>query len=187
VHPIIERAARGDLPDWAQAKPKRRAHMARVAALIGAWADVIAPEDGARWRAAAWLHDALRDASVDSLSAGIGDEFRGWPPALLHGPASASRLRAEGVADEPLLNAVAYHTVGHPSLDRIGQALYMADFLEPGRTYTPVWRALMRARMPDHFDDVVRAVAGARIQHLLQRGAPIRRETSEFWNRLVKR
>jgi len=187
VHPILVCAARGELPEWAQAKRKRRAHIGRVADLMGSWAEVAAPGEVDRWRAAAWLHDALRDADVGELREHLGSEFPNWPPSLLHGPASAQRLGEEGVEDAALLDAVRYHTVGHAQLERIGQALYMADFLEPGRSYSPEWRALMRARMPERFDEVLREVALTRIRHLLERRAPIKPESSEFWNTLVRR
>ena len=187
VHAIVVRAAQGDLPDWASASKKRRAHMSRVADLMAKWADQIAPSEVGRWRAAAWLHDALRDARPDDLRSGLTDQFQDWPPSLLHGPASASRLQAAGVDDEDLLNAIRYHTLGSPSLRTIGHALYMADFLEPGRTYSPEWRALMRARMPEHFQEVLREVISTRLEHHLQKGSLIRPESAEFWNSVVRR
>ena len=39
LSPIVCAAARGELPDWARASQKRRAHIGRVAALLGEWAD----------------------------------------------------------------------------------------------------------------------------------------------------
>jgi HD superfamily phosphohydrolase YqeK len=186
MHPIVVRAAQGELPDWASASKKRRAHMGRVADLLGEWAEQIAPSEVARWRSAAWLHDALRDAHADKLRPGLSDEFKDWPSSLLHGPASACRLQAAGVDDEDLLNAVRFHTLGSPVLQKIGHALYMADFLEPGRTYSPEWRALMRSRMPEHFNEVLRSVIRARLEHHLLKGSLIRRESAEFWNSVVR-
>ena len=79
VHPIIVAAAEGDLPDWAVAGDKRRAHMARVSELLGQWADALElnPDDRLRWRAvlvsilsASWTNSAgwsgLYTASRDS-------------------------------------------------------------------------------------------------------------------------
>ena len=187
MHPVVARAAQGELPDWASASKKRRAHMSRVADLMGKWAEQLAPAEVDRWRAAGWLHDALRDARAADLRLLLSEEFQSWPPSLLHGPASASRLVAEGVTDADLLNAVRFHTMGSPLLQKIGHALYMADYLEPGRTYAPTWRALMRARMPDQFEDVLRAVIQARLETTLQKRSPIRSETAEFWNSVVRR
>lgn len=185
-HPVVEAAGRGELPHWAQISRKRRAHIERVAELIGRWAERSTPEEGIRWRAAARLHDCLRNADDAELFRLAGGQFGDWPIQLLHGPAAANRLRSAGVTDESLLNAITYHTLGHASLDRLGHALYMADFLEPGRTFAPGWRALLRARMPDQFADVLRAVVAARIEHQLHRGGMIRPETSGFWNHLVQ-
>jgi HD superfamily phosphohydrolase YqeK len=177
-------AAAGRLPAWAAVGPARRAHIERVAALLDEWAvelELDAVERG-RWRAAAWLHDALRDADVDALRALVPEPLRDLPVQLLHGPAVAARLRDDGVADTSLLDAVSFHTLGHPRLDRLGRALYAADFLEPGRTFAVSERAALRARMPHAFDAVLVAVVRARMTHLLASGRPIREETVAFWN-----
>lgn len=183
----FDRAAAGQLPEWARVCPERQAHIARVSALMERWACALGlpEEERRRWCAAAWLHDALRGADPDELRDQVPPECRTLPGPLLHGPAAAARLRAEGVVDESLLNAVAYHTLGHPALDEVGRALYLADFLEPGRTFLPVWRASLRARMPGAAPAVLRDVAAARLRHLLERGHPIRPETLAFWNTLA--
>ncbi|MHB1194526.1 MAG: HD domain-containing protein [Longimicrobiales bacterium] len=187
AHPIVERAARGELPAWAEASESRRAHMARVAALMGSWSEEMElPEpERVRWAAVAWLHDALRDAEPDTLRSRVPPAMSGLPGPLLHGPAVAERLRQEGVADGEILGALAYHTLGHPELGTLGQALYAADFLEAGRDLLNDWRATLRARMPEELADVVRELLAARIVHLVERGSPMRPETVAFWNSLA--
>ena len=91
----------------------------------------------------------------------------------------------EGLLDGEILRAVAYHTVGHPAFGVLGRALYAADFLEPGRTFRPEWRADLRQRMPADLDDVVFTVARARIANLVERGMPMLSQTIGFWNALV--
>lgn len=184
VHPVLEGAARGELPAWAEADEARRTHMARVAALMGAWSEELGvPEaDRVRWLAVAWLHDALRDADPEVLRGHVPRELRLLPGPLLHGPATAERLRLDGVTDEEVLGAVAYHTLGHPSLGTLGKALYAADFLEPGRDLLNDWRDALRVRMPEELDEVVRELVAARIVHLVERGSPMRPETVAFWN-----
>ena len=97
------------------------------------------------------------------------------------------RLRAEGFKDEGVLRAVAYHTVGHPDLDAAGRALYLADFLEPGRDFSIEWRASLRERMPADLDAVLVEVLGSRLAHLIEARRPIRPETAAFWTELVAR
>jgi len=188
LHPIAERASRGELPAWAVASEDRRHHMRRVATLLSAWADALglAEHDRRRWAAVGYLHDALRDAPADDLRARVPPEMTGLPGRILHGPAAAERLRVEGVADGELLLAVAYHTLGHPALGTLGRALYAADFLEPGRDLLNDWRAGLRDRMPGELEPVVREVLGARIAHLVDRRSAMRPETVGFWNALAE-
>jgi HD superfamily phosphohydrolase YqeK len=161
--------------------------MDRVAALLESWASALGlPEDErTRWRAAGYLHDALRDEAPDTLRELVPKDLRELPGPTLHGPAAATRLRAEGVEDEDLLSAVALHTIGGEGLGTLGRALYAADFLEPGRKFLDDWRASLRERVPPELDRVVLEIARSRIRHLLDRGASIPRQTLAFWNALV--
>lgn len=57
---------------------------------------------------------------------------------LNHAPLGALLLRDHyGINDRDALMAIAYHPTGHPDLAPIGWLVYIADFLEPGRTYMP--------------------------------------------------
>ena len=79
-----------DLPPWAQVSDKRIGHIARVTALLGAWAAAMRlPRDRALlFLDAGRLHDALRDAPVDQLRDITGEQHS--PEGLLwHGPAAA--------------------------------------------------------------------------------------------------
>jgi HD superfamily phosphohydrolase YqeK len=188
MHPLVTAAARGELPEWAVAEPARREHMARVSGLLDEWAQQsgLSAEERTRWCAAGYLHDALRDAAPDSLRALVPDDEEGPSDSLLHGPAAAARLRAEGVADEELLDAVAFHTIGDAGFGRLGRALYAADFLEPGRSFLAERRARLRARAPGELDAVVREVAKERIRNLVHGDMPLNARTVAFWNALVR-
>ncbi len=60
-----------DLPAWAVVSPRRAGHIGRVAALLAQWAAArgVAAQEEARWRRAALLHDALRDATAVAAAA----------------------------------------------------------------------------------------------------------------------
>jgi HD superfamily phosphohydrolase YqeK len=181
---LLEAAAAGELPSWARATRTRQEHMERVATLLGSWAVTLGlpPEEEMRWRAAGMLHDALRDAPAEELRELVPEELRNLGGKLLHGPAAAARLAADGVDDAPLLLAVSHHTIGHANFDQLGRALFVADYIEPGRRHEPLRLATLRARMPDALDEVVRDVLHARMSRLLREGRPIRSETASFWN-----
>ena len=68
-------------------------------------------------------------------------------PVMLHGPVGAEILhREDGLTEEDLYQAVYWHTTGHPSLDRLGKVVFLADKLDPLKIsrypYLPLLREL---------------------------------------------
>lgn len=56
-------------------------------------------------------------------------------PQILHGPAASVVLKEEGlVQDEQVLQAIRFHTTGHPYMDTLAKIIFIADYIEPGRT-----------------------------------------------------
>lgn len=192
LHPRVEAAGReGRLPEWARCSPRRRDHLEGVAELMDGWAGDLDLSEGdrVRWRAAAHLHDALREADPEELRFWSDQGPWGgpdWPAVLLHGPACAARLREEGVEDDELLDAVAWHTLGHPELGRLGRYLYLADFLDPGRQFLEEVRQRIRLLLPDDEVEALLSVAALRLAHRLEVRGAIRDETVGFWNRLLE-
>jgi 2-amino-4-hydroxy-6-hydroxymethyldihydropteridine diphosphokinase len=170
------------LPSWAKVTDKRRRHIARVCALLMQWADEIEISSDERdaWLLVGRLHDALRDASESELRERARDATR--EPELLHGPAVANLLVDEGERDAGVLSAIRYHTVGSAEWDRTGRALYMADFLEPGRSFSRRDRAFLAAQVPHDFDGVFRQVLRARLEYALREGYTLFPETVALWN-----
>lgn len=170
------------LPSWAQVGEKRRKHIARVVALLDEWAEAmrLSSDERDAWRAAGIHHDALRDAPEDQLRHLAGDATR--EVEILHGPAVATLLAAAGGFSPGVLSAIRYHTVGSPEWDRTGRALFMADFLEPGRNFARRDRAFLAAQVPTDFDGVFRQVLRARLEHSLREGFSLFPETVDLWN-----
>ncbi len=171
-----------ELPPWAVVTPKRLAHIERVASLLSTWADAMGI-DGAEataWHDAARWHDALRDAPEEELRALVPDSAYTGP--MLHGPAAAARLASEGERRTHVLDAVRFHTVGRSSWERTGRALYMADFLEPGRSFGLADRAFLTTTVPHDFDGVFRQVVRQRIEWALREGNVLYHESVELWN-----
>ena len=188
LHPVVRAAgARREPPGWAVLSGARRSHTERVSRLLGQWSEALGhgADDRIRWRAAGILHDALKDESPRILRLDMerGDTTVG---PLLHGPACAARLRAAGVADAELLQAIAHHTTGHPAFRALGQALYMADYLDPGRSALRRERSEWRSRMPDDWFAVLGEVATEKIATLISRRVRIPYVTAEFWKKIVK-
>jgi HD superfamily phosphohydrolase YqeK len=171
------------LPDWAIVSEKRRAHIERVTALLDGWArELELTEEEARdWHDAGVLHDALRDAPEAQLRALAGNPS-GYTTEMLHGAAAAARLVDSGERRTGLLDAVRYHTVGSRSWGRLGRALYMADYLEPGRKFSRADRAYLASQVPHAFDATFRQVLRARMEWSLREGMHLFPEVIELWN-----
>ncbi|MGE0440941.1 MAG: HD domain-containing protein [Gemmatimonadales bacterium] len=171
------------LVPWAVVTPRRLEHIERVAALAARWAAELGlpAAERQRWARAVWLHDALRDAEPESLRAEAGEPE--WPAPLLHGPAAAARAARDGETDRELLDAVRYHSVGHPGWGLLGWMLYCADFLEPGRPFAREERAALAKRFPGDFERVFREVVEQRIDHMKRVGKSVPPPTQALWQR----
>lgn len=170
------------LPPWAKVTEKRRAHIARVTALLDQWSDALGltAENRKAWHDVGVLHDALRDADEDELRRLTGDTQR--PMHILHGPAVAERLTREGETRADVLHAIRWHTLGNAHWGRTGKALYMADFLEPGRPFSRADRAFLAAHVMTDFDGVFRQVVRTRIEWTVREGKMLFPETADLWN-----
>ena len=171
-----------DMPDWAQVGEKRRAHIGRVTALLDHWATKLRLDaaEAEAWHDVGRFHDALRDApeaELRRLAAG-----HDLPLDVLHGPAAANHLIALGESRRSVLDAVRWHTVGFAGWDRTGRALYMADFLEPGRGFMKADRAFLAEHLPHDFDGVFRQVVRMRLEWTLREGTALFPEAVGLWN-----
>lgn len=176
----------GSLPPWAVVTSARIEHIGRVAALLDRWAKEqgVDGAEGARWRRAALLHDALRDAGEEVLAGYCARPAR-WPRSIWHGPAAAAAARRDGERDTGVLSAVHYHSLGYARWDDAGRFLFLADYLEPGRKHERALLDALAARAVAETDVVLREVAAIKVRWLLHIGRPIPRETWDFWNSLA--
>ena len=179
-----------EMPAWTCVSEKRMAHIQRVTALLDEWARKLGlgAEEARAWHDAGRWHDALRDAPDAELRRLASRPGGGLPNAaalpseMLHGPAAAARLVSEGERRTEVLEAVRWHTVGYSGWGRVGRALFMADYLEPGRKFSPVDRAFLAAHLPHDFDGVFRQVLRHRLEWSLREGKALFAETVALWN-----
>lgn len=172
------------LPVWAQVGEKRLAHIQRVTSLLRAWGAAmrLSSDEANAWIDAGTWHDALRDAPESELRGITGD--RTSPGGLLHGPAVAIKLESEGERRQNVLDAIRYHTVGSAKWDRTGRAIYMADYLEPGRKFLAEDRGFLASQVPHSFEGVFRQVVRFRLEWSVREGNHIFPETVALWNSL---
>ena len=169
-------------PVWTVMSDKRRDHVRRVIALLSQWSVALklSEVETRCWIDAGAWHDALRDSDEPTLRTMTGDLDR--PFGMLHGPAAAMRLEQEGEKRSDVLDAIRWHTIGQVQWTRTGRALYMADFLEPGRGFMQTDRRFLAERVPDAFDEVFRQVVRVRIEWALRESKGLAPETVALWN-----
>ena len=174
-----------ELPRWARVSDKRLAHIERVTALLDRWAVELKlpPDEAQGWHDVGVWHDALRDADESELREWAREPA--WPVNVLHGPAVARRLAAEGESRQDVLEAIRWHTLGNPAWGRTGRALFMADFLEPGRPFARAEREFLARTLPRDFDGVFRQVVQLRLEWTLREGKPVFPETAALWNQVL--
>ena len=173
------------LPAWAEVTERRKAHVLRVAGLLGAWA--VATEKSRvernRWLKAAFLHDALRDASSRTMSEWVDDPEMAVD--VQHGPAAANLAASHGESDHEVLDAVRFHSVGSTTWGQLGRMLYMADYLEPGRRFRRAQRARLAGDVPAAPERVLLTVATFRLQRAIEKRHRLQQEGIDFWNAIV--
>ncbi|PRX41196.1 putative HD superfamily hydrolase involved in NAD metabolism [Planifilum fimeticola] len=88
---------------------------------------------------------------------------------LWHAPVGAEAVREElGIDDEEVLNAIRSHTTGRPGMSLLEKVIFLADYIEPGRSFSGVEEVRRLAR-----EDLDRAILKAldnTIVYLVERG-----------------
>lgn len=120
-------------------KPQRYQHCLRVseeAVRIGKMVGA----DPEKCRIAGLFHDCGKDVSVHQLywlDPGLiemGKAENGGNPAIVHGPAGAViATKKYGIIDSEILEAIRCHVTGAPDMGVVAQAVFVADYTEPGR------------------------------------------------------
>jgi HD superfamily phosphohydrolase YqeK len=92
------------------------------------------------------------------------------------------RAEQDGERRQDVLDAARYHTIGSAGWARTGRALYLADFLEPGRDFLVSEREFVANQVRHDFDAAFRQGVRLRIEYALSQGGELFPETVELWN-----
>jgi predicted HD superfamily hydrolase involved in NAD metabolism len=146
-------------------------HKARVAAMI---------HDIARmWNKEQLFDYARRNGIV--ITAAEQDA-----PVLLHARVGAHIASARfGVTDPQMLLAIERHTVAVPGMSDLEKILYIADTIEPSRSFPQ--RAVLAAAADRSLDEGLLACIKSSMEYLTASGIPISLQTLALYNELVQR
>ncbi len=94
---------------------------------------------------AGYLHDCAKHLSDEELlkickknDLPVSHTEEQNPGSLLHGKVGAFLAKDKyDVDDKEILNAIYYHTTGHPGMTLLEKIIFLADYMEPGRNKAP--------------------------------------------------
>ncbi|HHV78011.1 MAG TPA: HD domain-containing protein [Firmicutes bacterium] len=154
----------------------------------------LASEKGVDPSKAAWaglLHDVARAQENSVLlrtAAEMGiivDSIESRVPVLLHGPVGAEIARREfEVEDRQVLHAIAIHSTGGPSAGPLDKVIFIADKVEPGRTWSDVKNVRSMVELGS-LDDGFALCLASTIKWLLDNRALIHPDSLAAWNECI--
>ncbi|GGJ83588.1 hypothetical protein GCM10007063_02610 [Lentibacillus kapialis] len=93
---------------------------------------------------AAILHDYAKYFPLEKMRREINEsdlpqDLLFYHHELWHGPVASIVLEREhGITDEAIKNAIRYHTTGRSGMSQFETILFVADYIEPGRSFPGV-------------------------------------------------
>lgn len=136
------------------------------------------------WDKALSFEELRRQAKKRKLAS---KEVRKHMPGVLHSYTAAATLRKEfpELSDE-VLQAIARHTCAAKDMTDLDMVLFVADIVEPNRTYPGV-RELREAVGRVSLDELYYRTYQQSMLYLLQSGMALHPDSLDIWNDLVKR
>lgn len=125
------------------------------------------------------LHDCAKSMELDDMrrlckEAGLEiSAYENKSSALLHAKAGSILARTEyGCTDEEILMAIRSHTTGRPGMSLLEKIIFVADYIEPGRTEAPAL-APIRTLSFENLDAAVVRILHDTLAYLEEKGSDI--------------
>ncbi len=135
------------------------------------------------------VHDCAKEIPKDEALAllysfGEKDIDYSTCPALIHGPLGAHiAMHDFGIEDECVLNAVRYHTTGRCKMGMLEKIIYLADFIEPSRSFDGI--ETVRRLAYEDIDKAVLMEAEMVIGFVIERGQLLNEKSVQMRNELL--
>jgi len=164
---------------------KRLLHTLNVALLSCHYAHVYEAELCDKALIAGELHDCAKELD-EQLQWEMAREYSGDTfnhKKLIHSPAGALFAQQEfDINDPAILDAIAYHTTGRGDMEELDKFVYVADKLEPARTYADLSKE--REIAESDLDESIRLIIGSVKRKFESRGQDVHPLTFDFINSL---
>ena len=134
-----------------------------------------------RARTAALLHDCTKRLEMDeqlALCAQYGiklDELEQQALKLLHAKTGAAVARDRFGVDDEIYSAIFWHTTGHADMTLLEKVIYLADYIEPTRSFPGV--DTLRAACYEDLDKGLLMGLEMTVEEMKERGNPVHSAT----------
>jgi predicted HD superfamily hydrolase involved in NAD metabolism len=109
-------------------------------------------------------------------------------PALLHGKIGADLAkRRYNIVDKEILQAINYHTTGHPNMTTLDKIIYIADYIEPNRKPLNGIEEMRKEAFED-LDYTVYMILKSTLNYLETTNEiidPLTKETYEYYKEII--
>src|SRR6056297_29676 len=143
-------------------------------------------------KTAALLHDIAKSKNDEELKLILKDsrwnvdQMEAAILPILHAPAGAVIAEKEfGVEDLEVLEAIRYHTLGHPEMGKIAQVIYAADFISEDRQFSTLNK--IRKKTERDFELGLYLITTNIIKYQLEQDNFIHPYSNDLRNKLLKR
>ncbi|MHB9679422.1 bis(5'-nucleosyl)-tetraphosphatase (symmetrical) YqeK [Lactococcus lactis] len=135
------------------------------------------------------LHDYCKEVDDETFLAlidkyGLDSDLKNWDNNIWHGKVGIYKMREDfGLEDEEILRAIEIHTVGDKEMSGLAKVLYVADYIEEGRTFPGVIEA--RAVANQDLNQAVAFETIRLVEYLAERRLTIYPQTFEAYNAFI--
>jgi predicted HD superfamily hydrolase involved in NAD metabolism len=146
-------------------------------------------EDTKKAALAGLMHDIAKELPKSKRDALIKkhhiklDTIEELNPDIIHGRLAALILAENGVKSQKVLDAVAHHTMGAPNMSKLEKIVYLADLIEPRRSFKGVKK--LRFYASKDLDVALFESMKISLGNVLKKDRPIHPQTLEAYNSLL--
>jgi len=147
--------------------------------------------DSKKAELAAILHDITKYFPVDQLREyiethdEIPSDMLSYHPSLWHSPVGAVYVKEQfGIQDQEVLDAITYHTTGRTGMSLLEKIVFLADYIEPGRSFPGVDEVRQMAK--ESLDLAVAKALANTTQFLVENYKQVYPDTISAYNDLIK-
>lgn len=139
---------------------------------------------------AALLHDVAKFYEKERMEAillnepTISKDYLNYHISLWHAPVGAVVARDDfKINDTDILNAISYHTTGRVGMSLLEKLVFLADYIEPGRSFPGV--DVVRQLSETNLDQAIALTLKNTVHYLVSRSSQVYPDTIHAYNEFI--